>query len=262
MGHSPRVLVSEYDERLRQQLSRKLEASGFWVDSVGTSRDTLSQLEQHQYAAMTLSLVQAEQDALTFLHDLKILGIELPVLVTSLRSEHPPRAPRLMPHLASDLTIRDEGPEPEWVRKAADQARFIFAMKTATQRSRHFRPRILHLEPDAFSSGLVDAALRKHCDLVQINELACLQDALYLGPYDLVLLNPLFPDAQGEAALHQIAHCCPTTPIVMHTEYTLYATADDFVPVNQEPTQQGVGLVETLQNLILHGLEVPLCAHA
>lgn len=262
MGHSPRILVSEHDDRLREQLSRKLDASGFWVDAVGSAREALILLEKHHYDAMTVSLVLADQDALTFLHDLKVLGIELPIIVTSIRNEHQQLPQKLMNSLDVDLTLETDEPEPEWVRKAADQARIIFAMKTACQRSRHYRPRVLHVEPDAFSSGLINAALRKNCDLIQVNDLDKLQDATYLGPYDLVLFNPLFPDDQGEHALHQIAYACPNTPIILHTEYVIYAAQEDFVPVNCEADQVGVGLVQAIQNLILHGLEVPICAHA
>ncbi len=263
MGHSPRILVSEHDDRLRDQLSRKLDASGFWVDAVGSAREALALLEHHHYDAMTLSLVLSDQDALSFLHDLKVMGIELPIIVTSIRNDKLQLPQKLMSNLDVDLTLDDsDEPEPEWVRKAADQARIIFAMKTACQRSRHYKPRVLHLEPDAFNSGLINAALRKNCDLIQVNNLDKLPDALYLGPYDLVLFNPLFPEDQGEHALHQIAYACPNTPIVLHTEYAIYAAQEDFVPVNCEPDQSGLGLVQALQNLVLHGMEAPICAHA
>lgn len=262
MGHSPRILVCEHDDKIREQLARKLDASGFWVDSVGTARDALRNLETHRYDAMTLSLVLGDQDALTFLQDLKILYIDLPILVTSIRNERRSATPLLMQNMDADFRVESEEPEPEWVRKAADQARIIFAIKTACSRSRNYRPRILHIEPDAFNSGLMNAAVRKNSELVQVNRLEDLQDALCSGPFDLVLLNPLFADEEGESALHQVANAYPNVPIVLHTEYVMLAAEEDLLPINSDSQNPGFGLVQALQNLVLYGFEVPRYAHA
>jgi len=261
MGHCPRVLVCEHDHSVRQQLYRKFETTGFWVDTAATAGEALAKLEQRRFDAMTISLVLSDQDSLTFIQDLRTLAIELPVLVTSIRATRGALPPAMAAALGEELGL-DDGPEPEWVRKAADQARIIFAVKTACQQAPERRPRILHLEPDGFSAGLVNAALGKHTDLRQVRAPQDLDDALCQGPYDFVLFNPLFEDDMGEALLHRIASVYPRTPIVLHTQYQLRHDEPDLWPLDHDMSPAGFGLIQALRNLVLHGAELPQRAHA
>ncbi|MBI5041819.1 MAG: hypothetical protein HZB57_11675, partial [Gammaproteobacteria bacterium] len=184
--------------------------------------------------------------------------MQLPILVISAGAQST-EAPRLHPHRDVDVEpIGDEQhPEPDWVRKAANQARAIFAIKSACQRNRGFRPRILHIEADRFSAGLVKAALRDNVELAQAGSAAELEDALDVPGYDLTLLNPNLSDITGEDVLHRIATLCPETPMVLQTQYlgTQHAAHPDDNTV-------GPDLVMTLRTLMLHAMRVPLRAQA
>ncbi|WJW74769.1 response regulator [Thiohalobacter sp. IOR34] len=262
MGHCPRILVCEHQPALREQLTRKLSANGFWIDSTDSSREALELLEQHRYDAMTLGLVLSDQDSISFLHDLRVLGFRLPVLVTSIHNEQEQPLPqRLVEQLDVELALCEE-PEPDWVRKAADQARIIFVIKSACQGARGYRPRILHVEPDAFSAGLIKAALRGSAELVQVSDLHQLEDALCDGPYDFVVLNPLLHDDHGELALHRIAGAHANLPIVLHARYGIRHDEPDLWPLAANFDGGGFGLVQALRNVVLHGLDIPHCAHA
>lgn len=258
MGYRPRILVCEHDPELRTRLSKSLERAGFWADTARSSREALKKLGSRQYSAMTVNLLLADQDALSLTRELRILGLHLPILVISMRTESR-REPRLERHLDVDLDGGRTGhPEPDWVRKAADQARAIFAVKTACQRLRGFRPRILHIEADRFSAGLVKAALHNSVDLVQASHAGELEYALDEPCFDLALLNPALDDIDGEAILHRIAALCPRTPVVMHTRYAPYGDSCDI----HAEGRGGPSIVTALRTLMLHALQVPRRAQA
>lgn len=259
MGYRPRILVCEHDPKLRTRLSETLEHAGFWTDTARSAREALKKLGTRQYAAMTLNLLLADQDALSLTRELRVLGLHLPILVISVRTELHHKPP-LARHLDVDLES-DEGaahPEPDWVCKAADQARAIFAVKTACQRLRGFRPRILHVEADRFSAGLVKVALHGSVDLVQASGARELDHALDEPCFDLALLNPALDDIDGEAILHRIAALCPETPIVMHVRYVLPSDCRDI----HVEGQGGPSVVTALRTLMLHALQVPQRAQA
>jgi len=258
MGHRPRILVCEHDTTLSDYLSRTLENAGFWVDTVQSGRQALKKSALHYYQAMTVPLLLEDQDALSFTRELRVLGMQLPILAISACSQAT-AASDLRPHQEVCLEggDNDPHPEPDWVRKAANQARAIFAIKSACQRNRGFRPRILHIEADRFSAGLVKAALRDNVDLAQAGSAAELDNALDMPGYDLTLLNPNLSDITGEDVLHRIAALCPETPMVLQTP--CYVTQHGEKPYGDASIPD---LVMTLRTLMLHTMQVPLRAQA
>lgn len=259
MGYRPRILVCEHDPKLRTRLSESLERAGFWADAARSAREALKKLATRQYTAMTLNLLLADQDALSLTRELRVLGLQLPILVISVCAEAR-RGPPLAPHrdIASERVEGAAHPEPDWVRKAADQARAIFAVKTACQRLRGFRPRILHVEADRFSAGLVKAALCSSVDLVQARHAQELDHALDEPCFDLALLNPGLGDLDGEAILHRVAALCPQTPIVVRAHHALYSDGCDI----RVEGQGGPSVITALRTLMLHALQVPQRAQA
>lgn len=261
MGHRPRILVCEHDPASSDHLVRLLEDAGFWVDAVQTTRQALKRLADRHYQALTLNLLLQDQDALSFSHELRVLGMHLPILVISGHTR-PARPVRLASHLDVDLEpIADtEHPEPDWVRKAADQARFIFAVKSACQRSRGFHPRILHVEADRFSAGLVKAALRNAVDLIQAGDAADLDEALEMPGYDFALINPELTDIDAADALHRIVALYPETPVIMHTRSgpPLDLEYDESLANGADEA----GMITALRTLLLHTMRMPQRAQA
>lgn len=259
MGYRPRILLCEHDSALNTRLLATLEQAGFWVDAVHSGQEALQKLASRSYQAMTVNLLMQDQDALSFAHELRVLGMELPILVLSAQMQ-PKSTPRLMHNLDVDLPLgsADPHPEPDWVRKAADQARAIFAVKSACQRSRGYRPRILHIEADAFSAGLVKAALRDCAELVQAGDAASLDLALDTPDYDLVLFNSDLVDLDGETALHRIAALCPESPVAIQT---FSGVLNDTGP-DAANTGGNDHVVNALRTLMLHAMRVPLRAQA
>lgn len=261
MGHRPRILVCEHDPALSEYLLRTLEDAGFWVDAVHTTRQALKKLADRHYQALTLNLLLQDQDALSFSHELRVLGMHLPILVIS-GNTLPNTSVRLMRNLDVDLEpITDAGhPEPDWVRKAADQARFIFAVKSACQRSRSFHPRILHVEADRFSAGLVKAALRNAVDLIQAGDAADLDEALEMPGYDFALINPDMMGIDAADAFHRIVAVYPETPVIMHTRTNLHRKLQNGRTVAADPDDSD--MVTALRTLLLHTMRMPQRAQA
>lgn len=259
MGYRPRVLICEHDVALSKQLSRTLEDAGFWIDTVPSTRQALHKLATRQYQALTLNLLLGDQDALSFCRELRVLGMQLPILVIS-TNNHSGSSPRQRRSLEAVRVANVDGghPEPDWVHKAVDQARFIFAVKSACQRSRDFHPRILHVEADPFSAGLVKAALRESVDLVQAGDTLELDAALDACPYDLALLNSDMADIDAESALHRIAALCPETPVILHRR----AERPRDVSNAYATDVTGLSLTTALRTLLLHAMRVPLRAQA
>jgi DNA-binding response OmpR family regulator len=261
MGHRPRILVCEHDTALGEYLYGILEDAGFWVDTVHTPRQALKKLADRHYQALTLNLLLEDQDALSFCHELRVLGMHLPILVIS-GCARPTTPMSLMRSLDVDLEpIADaEHPEPDWVRKAADQARFIFAVKSACQRSRGFHPRILHVEADRFSAGLVKAALRNAVDLIQAGDAADLDEALEMPGYDFALINPDMMGIDAADALHRIVALHPETPVIMHIRTNLHHKPQNGRAV--DTGSEDSDMVTALRTLLLHTMRMPQRAQA
>lgn len=261
MGHRPRILVCEHDTALSEYLVTTIEDAGFWVDGVQTPRQALKRLAERHYQALTLNLLLQDQDALSFSHELRVLGMHLPILVISdcARLKSPVR---LMRSLNVDLESGGEAghPEPDWVRKAADQARFIFAVKSACQRSRGFHPRILHVEADRFSAGLVKAALRDSVELIQAGDAGDLDEALEMTGYDFALINPDTLDIGTADALHRIVALYPETPVIMHTRSASQSEPAVGRAACSEPGD--IDMVTALRTLLLHTMRMPQRAQA
>lgn len=252
MGHRPRILLCEHDEILNARLALTLEHAGFWVDGVHTTQHAMQKLAARNYQAMVVNLLLQNQDALSFSHELRMLGLRLPTLVLSALSS------ARQSTASTEAVTAPHDREPDWVRKAADQARAIFAVKSACQRSRGFRPRILHMEADAFSAGLVNAALRSCAELVQVGDSHALDGALDRPEFDLILFNPPASELERDDILHRIAAMCPDTPVTIQT---CGDATEDFV--NGEVIGHGSAyVVHALRTLMLHAMEVPVRAQA
>lgn len=252
MGHRPCILLCEHDSSLNARLVMTLEQAGFWVDAVHTTQQAMQKLGARRYQALVLNLLLHSQDALSFSHELRVLGLRLPILVLSSVSGTRRTAN------ASVASRPSNHPEPDWIRKAADQARAIFAVKSACQRSRGFRPRILHMEADAFSAGLVNAALRGCAELVQVGDIHTLDGALDQPEFDFILFNADASEVASEDALHRIASMCPDTPVTIQTHYENADESDDVAFAEGD----GVYVVNALRTLMLHAMQVPLRAQA
>ena len=257
MGPGNRILVCEQSPTLADQLRRRLAAAGFWVDVANSARECLELLREREYAAMTCNLILPDQDGISLIRDLRAVGLDFPILAVSILE----RDTETTSPVADDN--EDEPPEPDWVRKAAEQARVIFSIKSARYRSRDFRPRILHVEQDPFSAMLVSSALKDTADIVHAASLEEVEDAVFSQQFDLVLLNPVMAGGHGEDALHIIAGSRPDLPIVLHTHYgERDAETDDLFPTTGSSDTESMGLIATIRTVMLHSMEVPARAQA
>lgn len=249
MTQPPSLLVCETHEPVRQQLTRRFQSAGFQVRACDSAQHALRMLERQRFDALLTGLMLRDQDAVTFVRELDILGIRLPTVISSFQTTLP--APN-----------RIDPDEPDWVRKAAEQARVIFTLKASFRYSDRLRPRILHIEPDAFSASLVRAALEKHADIRQPAADALPEATSTAAGCDLVILTPVDENPERlEGIFHRLAADSPNTPLLLHARYILHAQGR-LLPEACDLGLHGLDLVEVVNTLILHGREAPLCAQA
>ncbi|MFN2308909.1 MAG: hypothetical protein ABR553_04090 [Gammaproteobacteria bacterium] len=261
MGHRPRILICEPDTLLSEQLFRTLDAAGFWVHLVESTRQALQVLADRRYQALVLGLLHRDQDGLSFSHELRMLGVQVPILLIS-DGTHPseapawPRGPEDCRGTAGIARQRDI----DWVRKAADQARTLFAVKSVCRRHRGFRPRILHVEADGFSADLLKAVLRDNVHLIRAGDATALDAALKIPAYDFALINPSLPDLGAEAIFQRIVALCPGTPVVTRVHSALWRETPS-LPGNA-PRADAHDFVTALRTLLLHNMQMPWRAQA
>ncbi len=254
MGYCPRLLICENDPETAAELTLRLVHAGFWVEHATTTAEALGRLERQSFDLLLMNLILPDQDSLSFCRELRILGIRLPTLITEFDRIHTRAHPDSGFHLSEG---RSNDGEPEWVRKAAAQARMIFSIKTSCLRARGYQPRILHLEADPFCAGLVGAALRKGVHLTQVADPGELARAATEDPYDLVALNPAFPRDALLPAFDRLLNQCPHTPILLRCRFPVGTEAADM-----RSDRQDCGLMEMIQAMVLRSVAIPLCAHA
>ncbi|RMG30368.1 MAG: response regulator [Gammaproteobacteria bacterium] len=246
----PALLVCETQERARQRLTRRFEQAGFHVRSCDSAQHALQVLERQRFDALLCGLVLRDQDAVSFAHDLGLLGLRLPTVITSFQA--------VPIHVEANAD-----PEPDWVRKAAEQARVIFTLKSACRASRRYRPRILHIEPDPFAASLVRTALARETDLWPGETDAAIETALAQARRpDLVILNPVEETPAGlPERFQRLARLSADIPLLLHARYRLHERGS-LLPEACDLGLQGLDLVEVIQTLLLHGREAPRCAQA
>ena len=78
-----KILIAEDEIALLEALEEKLKKAGFETFSVTNGEDATKELERKNFDFMVLDLVMPHKDGYDVLHDMRELGIELPVAVLS-----------------------------------------------------------------------------------------------------------------------------------------------------------------------------------
>jgi DNA-binding NtrC family response regulator len=230
----PHILVCDGDQNIAAHLGRWLERAGITYDWAHSVRRARQWLDRYEYDALTLNLLLPDQDGISFMHELRSTGHRLPVLGLSIRG--------LARRQGLALPL---GHTADWLDTASEQARLIFAVKTAVQTMPAFHPRILQVQTDAYAAELTARSLEDCAELTQARTLAELRHRLAGDAFDLVLVNPDLPDDPEGRAISVVRTGCPGTPVVLHSTYRIMDDADDARAAG--PVGTAAGLVETIR---------------
>ncbi|RYX81131.1 PAS domain S-box protein [bacterium] len=196
-----RLLVCEDDEDIAAFLSAILVSQGFDVKVAPSIASAQQALSEGAFDAMTLDLMLADGDGISFLGELRAKGFDLPVVVVSAYSEEG----RVR---GGALDVID------WLQKPIDSER----LRTALLRCKHGeggRARILHVEDDADIRQVTRAVLGPK---VEVREAATLQEARELlsrERFDLALLDISLPDGDGLELVPLLAQLSPPVPVAL-----------------------------------------------
>lgn len=244
----PHILICDGDQNIAGHLGRWLERAGISCDWAHSVRRARQWIDRYNYDALTLNLLLPDQDAISFMHELRSTGHHLPLLGVSIRGIARREG------LALPL-----GKTADWLDAASEQARLIFAVKTAVHTMPTFRPRILQVQPDAYAAELTARSLQDCATLTRAKTLADLRRKLARCSFDLILINPDLPDDPEGRAVPVVLAGCPDTPVVLHSTYRIMDDADDARAPG--PVGTAAGLVETIR-CVASAHRMPLIARA
>ena len=202
-----RLLLCSSDEQKLAPLAQRLQSAGVQVDCAITAADARDLLWRHHYDGIAIDLLLADRDGISFAMELREEHPWISVLVISTTQQG---------HNGTS--------EPDWLSRTSDQARLVFALKQAGQRSVGRTPCILHVEDDDRLAELVQNTIGQQTQLFRARSAQEARIAMALRHYDLALvrthLSALSDQWRGHKASEQAALCVTTD-----------STADPFLTI-------------------------------
>ncbi len=187
-----RVLICEDEEDTATLLQKMLEKAGFTADIARTAKAAEEMLGQRNYDAMTLDLVLPDKNGILLFKALRKNPKyeDLPIVVVSAIAKE---GQRELNGDAIDVV--------DWIEKPIDQDRLSRSLIKAVNSSSNGKPRILHIEDD---QDILDVVQNVIGDLAEVETVKTLKESrslLQKKSYDLVILDLILPDGEGEEVL-------------------------------------------------------------
>lgn len=203
MAQTPCILLCESPSNGQHQLAEKLRRAGVSVELAEKVSDIHRRLQHQFYHGVAIDLLLPEQDGISLALEIRRIYPDLPVMVLTTRN--------------GTGTPSTPNPGPDWLAKTASQARLVFALKQATQRTGRRGPRVLHVENDDLQAQLVESTIGGNVQLVRVRDVAETEIALLKGDYDLALVNLDCNNDAHQDALHLLETSPANLPLVINT---------------------------------------------
>jgi len=194
-----RILVSEGNSEVAQQICQMLSQAGFEPTSTSSAVQARLLLDQEHYDGMTLGLTLSDADGISLLRELRAheRTRTLPIVFISAQTDD--RQTSIKGHA---LTIVD------WLNKPVGGERLIAAVSQATSQG-STRPRVLHIEDDDHTLIFVSVIVDHVADITAARSLAEAEQLLRNERFDLVLLDLSLPDGSGLEVLPMLYQHSP-----------------------------------------------------
>jgi CheY-like chemotaxis protein len=203
----PRILVVEDELDIARMLRRMLERAGYVVDFAADGAEALQQLEQTDYAAITLDLILPDmrgEDLVRYLRAQPATA-GLPIVVISARVDEGRRA------------LGEQFRGVEWLAKPIVQSRLLALMAAVVPLVLLPHRRILHVEDDPRLHQTVLGMVDGRFDFELATSLREARARVALERFDVVLLDIGLPNASGWDLLTDIRAHQPQTRVVVLT---------------------------------------------
>lgn len=212
-----RILVCEDEPDIAALLTMMLEKDHYTAHVAHTAMEARALLDEYTFDAMTLDIALPDEDGLSLIRELRENPSTrmLPIIVVSAH--------------AADGAKRLNGDGfgvIDWLEKPIDQNRLSDGLHRAVQFSRSGRPRILHLEDDPDVLEIVSHLAADVGTVVPATTLDEARNLIQSELFDLVILDLMLPDGDGESILPLLKRPNGTsTPVIVFSAREVSASA-------------------------------------
>jgi len=187
-----RILICEDDADIATLMTLMVEKAGYRSSLARTANQAKQLLEEGDYDAMTLDLGLPDQDGISLLQELrqKPETRDLPIIVISVTARE-----------AQQELSGDAVGVIDWIQKPIEESLLIDRLSYALRQVSGSPPRILHLEDDESVLQIVSLLVADTGEVVPARTLKEAKTLLERETFDLVLLDLMLPDGDGEDLL-------------------------------------------------------------
>lgn len=202
MATAPSILLCESPSNIRPSLADRLCRAGVNVELAQSVPEAEQLLSRQFYDGVALDLLLPDRDGISFALEIRRAHPDLPVMVLTTRylSNPPAGIPA----------------DPDWLDRTANQARMMFALKQASQRTAGVYPRVLHVESDDFQAELVNKTVGRQARMLRVRSVSETEFALTSDDFDLALINLDSDCSIPYRALHLLENQRPQLPLVVN----------------------------------------------
>ncbi len=202
-----RILICEDEKDIATLLEMMLGNAGFQTSTARTAAQAKQKLEKDHFDAMTLDLALPDQNGIFLLQELREnpKTHDLPVIIVSATADDGRK------ELNGDAVgVID------WIEKPIDPNLLVGRLKNALSIASSEQPRILHVEDNEGVLQIVSALVGDTGEVVAARSVDEAKKLLENEPFDLVVLDLMLPDGNGEFLLPMLnSPERPSIPVIV-----------------------------------------------
>ncbi len=203
----PRILVCEDEPDISRLIVMMLAEEGYDTDTAFSADEALLKLNDNEYDAMTLDICLPGKDGISLFKDLRAHPHtrDLPIIVISALPEQKIEE---MEHASLGVV--------DWMEKPIDQDRLADGLRRAVGGMSEGSRRILHVEDDLDVIHIVAAVVGDMATVESVMTMAEAKRMIEEKRFDLVILDLMLPDGNGEDLLPLLENGDrPPTPVIV-----------------------------------------------
>ena len=202
-----RALICEGDPNVATVLQALLRKDGFATDIVHNAGEAKEKLAKNTYDVLTLDLGLPDQDGISLIQELRAdeKTEALPIVVVSATVSEGDR------ELSGDaIGVID------WFQQPFNPHLLRQRIRDAVRGTADTKPHILHVEDDADILQVVSTLVGDTADITSVSSLREARSLLLSQSFNLVILDLMLPDGNGETLLPLLRNLTlPATPVIV-----------------------------------------------
>lgn len=214
-GH--RVLICEDEPDIAALLRLMLEKERYITHIANNAHEARELLQQYTFDAMTLDIGLPDDDGIDLIREIRAEDRtrHLPIIVVSANA------------VSGETRLNgDAFGIIDWMEKPIDQQRLSEDLRRAVHLSHNGKPRILHLEDDPDVLEIVAHLVEEVGSVTPAKDLNEARHLLQNELFDLVILDLMLPDGDGESILPLLKQPNGTsTPVIVFSAREIHANA-------------------------------------